>query len=64
MMFNAQQLAVVGIVTPCTHAVWSFDRLRLFNGSDVMHVNAWGDEALSLAQFAQASGTPEHLGSQ
>ena len=61
---NAQQLAVVGIVTPCTHSVWSFNRLRLFDRSDVMHVHAWGYEALSLAQLAQAVGTSEHLGPQ
>ena len=58
---DAQQLAVVRVVCQSLHLL---HRLRLFNGSDVMHVHAWGDEALSLAQLAQASGTSEHLGSQ
>ena len=61
MTGDAQQLAVGGIVCQPFHLL---HRLRLFDGSDVMHVNAWGDEALSLAQLAQTSSTPEHLGSQ
>jgi hypothetical protein len=58
---DAQQLAVVRIVRQSLHLL---HRLRLFNGSDVMHVNTSGDEAFSLAQLAQAVGTSEHLGSQ
>ena len=61
MMFNAQQLAVGWIVCQSLHLLHS---LRLFDWSDVMHVNAWGDEALGLAQLAQSVGTSEHLGSQ
>ena len=61
---DAQQLAVGGIVTPCTHSVWAFDRLGLLDGSDVMHVHTSGDEALGLAPLAQAVGTAEHLSPQ
>lgn len=61
---NTQQLAVGGIVTPCTHSVWAFDRLGLLDGSDVMHVHTSGDEAIGLAQLAQATGTSEHLSPQ
>ena len=61
---NTQQLAVGGIVTPCTHSVWAFDRLGLLDGSNVMHVHTSGDEALSLAQLAQSVGTSEHLSPQ
>ena len=61
---NTQQLAVGGIVTPCTHSVWAFDRLGLLDGSDVMHVYTSGDEAIGLAQLAQATGTAEHLSPQ
>ena len=61
MMFNTQQLAVGRVVCQSLHLL---HRLRLFNWSDVMHVNAWGNEALGLAQLAQAVGTSEHLGSQ
>ena len=61
---NTQQLAVGGIVTPCTHSVWAFDRLGLLDGSNVMHVHTGGDEALSLAQLAQSVGTSEHLSPQ
>ena len=61
---DAQQLAIGGIVTPCTHSVWSFDRLGLLDGSDVMHVHTSGDEALGLAPLAQAVGTAEHLSPQ
>ena len=58
---DAQQLAVGWIVRQSLHLL---HRLRLFDRSDVVHVHAWGDEAISLAQLAQASGTSEHLGSQ
>jgi hypothetical protein len=58
---NAQQLAVGGIVCQSLHLLHSAPCLHRL---DVMHVNAWGDESLSLAQLAQASGTSEHLGSQ
>ena len=61
MMFNAQQLAVVRVVCQSLHLL---HRLRLFNGSDVMHVNAWSVDAFLQAQLAQAVGTSEHLCSQ
>ena len=47
--WNTQQLAVGGIVTPCTHSVWAFYRLGLLDGSNVMHVHTSCDEALGLA---------------
>ena len=58
---NTQQLAVAGVVCQSLHLL---HRLGCLDWSDVMHVHAWGDEALGLAQLAQASGTSEHLGSQ
>jgi hypothetical protein len=61
MMFNAQQLTVGGIVRQPLHLL---HRLRLFNRSEVMHVNAWSVDAFLQAQLAQAVGTSEHLGSQ